>query len=393
MKKLTELVLNKDAAGFKDAFEQLVATKVFDALESQKIEVAQNFFGELEEGSPEFNARALRHGKADAAEKNKEGKYSKKYPGGKKQHDKDTAAFMKRFPAPKNEEAEQVYEASDAYGDKDATHMAHFKHKKMNQIIAIPVRGTDRDNAEHHFKKRFGKTDAAEHSLLKFQPIKEEAYLGQHGERVPPHQAAVFDTHSDALAHAREHGHPKAKIEKDRMSARGHVVKVSEETMQRPASTAKDGVTRLGFRSATKDIVAANNRKIEAKKRKKVKEEKEHGNEGFGAEPTHGNITKGWPMPKHGNQGYPKTKDETCSECGMKTCDCSMEEGYVNELNKSTLASYIGKAATSIHNRAWRGGEHQGRTGKIDKHNLVGSVKRQMSIGLAAKKLAKEETE
>jgi cell fate (sporulation/competence/biofilm development) regulator YlbF (YheA/YmcA/DUF963 family) len=72
-----------------------------------------------------------------------------------------------------HEEAEQVDEA-DRYGDKDATHMAHFKHKEMNQIIAIPVRGTDRNNAEHYFKKRFGKTDAAEHSLIKFQPIKEE---------------------------------------------------------------------------------------------------------------------------------------------------------------------------------------------------------------------------
>ena len=60
------------------------------------------------EGSPEFNARALRYAKANAAEKDKEGRYSKKYPGGKEQHAKDTAAFMKRFPAPKNEEAEQL---------------------------------------------------------------------------------------------------------------------------------------------------------------------------------------------------------------------------------------------------------------------------------------------
>ena len=63
---------------------------------------------QVDEGTPEFNARALRYAKANAAEKNKEGRYSKKYPGGKEQHAKDTAAFMKRFPAPKNEEAEQL---------------------------------------------------------------------------------------------------------------------------------------------------------------------------------------------------------------------------------------------------------------------------------------------
>jgi len=69
---------------------------------------------QMDEGTPEFNARASRYAKADAAEKAKEGKYSKKYPGGKEQHAKDTDAFMKRFPVPKNEEVEQVEELKKA---------------------------------------------------------------------------------------------------------------------------------------------------------------------------------------------------------------------------------------------------------------------------------------
>ena len=68
---------------------------------------------QVDEGSPEFNARALRYAKANAAEKDREGRYSKKYPGGKEQHAKDTAAFMKRFPAPKNEEADILEGAID----------------------------------------------------------------------------------------------------------------------------------------------------------------------------------------------------------------------------------------------------------------------------------------
>ena len=41
--------------------------------------------------------------------------YSKKYPGGEKQRAKDNAAFLKRFPPPKNEEVEQVDEKKKSH--------------------------------------------------------------------------------------------------------------------------------------------------------------------------------------------------------------------------------------------------------------------------------------
>jgi len=92
----------------KERIKQALAA-YYSAKRGMKEEVEQ-----VDEGSPEFNARASRYAKADAAEKAKEGKYSKKYPGGKEQHAKDTDAFMKRFPVPKNEEVEQVDELKKA---------------------------------------------------------------------------------------------------------------------------------------------------------------------------------------------------------------------------------------------------------------------------------------
>jgi hypothetical protein len=62
---------------------------------------------QVDEGTPEFNARASRYAKANAAEKDREGRYSEKYPGGREQHAKDTAAFLKRLFPPKNEETEK----------------------------------------------------------------------------------------------------------------------------------------------------------------------------------------------------------------------------------------------------------------------------------------------
>jgi len=49
MEKFTNSALNRDAVSFKDAFEETLASKVFDALEAKKLEVAQNIFnGEVE---------------------------------------------------------------------------------------------------------------------------------------------------------------------------------------------------------------------------------------------------------------------------------------------------------------------------------------------------------
>jgi len=98
-----------NGTAMRDALYSSIHDKVMAHIESHKQQVAQNLIAQeeveqVDEGTPEFNARASRYAAADAAEKKKEGKYSKKYPGGKEQHAKDTDAFMKRFPAPKNNE-------------------------------------------------------------------------------------------------------------------------------------------------------------------------------------------------------------------------------------------------------------------------------------------------
>ena len=48
--RFTDFIQIKDAASFKDAFEESVSKKVFEALEAKKIEVAQGFFGESHKG-------------------------------------------------------------------------------------------------------------------------------------------------------------------------------------------------------------------------------------------------------------------------------------------------------------------------------------------------------
>ena len=49
MTKFVDFAETKDAAAFKDAFEQALSVKVFDALEAKKIEVAQSMFPAMEE--------------------------------------------------------------------------------------------------------------------------------------------------------------------------------------------------------------------------------------------------------------------------------------------------------------------------------------------------------
>jgi hypothetical protein len=82
---------------------------------------------------------------------------------------------------------------------------------------------------------------------------------------------------------------------------------------------------------------------------------KEHGNDGFGSNKTSGNVTKGWPSPKHPGQGLPKTKEhkmeeaKMCPHCekSMSKCSCEhMEEEVeqIDELSKDTLKSYHDKA-------------------------------------------------
>lgn len=44
--KLIDLISQQNADAFKTAFEEAVAARVVDALETKKVEVAQNLFGE-----------------------------------------------------------------------------------------------------------------------------------------------------------------------------------------------------------------------------------------------------------------------------------------------------------------------------------------------------------
>jgi hypothetical protein len=61
--------------------------------------------------------------------------YSQKYPGGEKQRTKDKAAFLKRFPPPKNEEVEQVDEVAPP--GWEGTVKAMKKHKGIDNPWAL----------------------------------------------------------------------------------------------------------------------------------------------------------------------------------------------------------------------------------------------------------------
>lgn len=51
MTKFVDLAANRDAVGFKDAFDQAIAQKVGDALDAQKVELAVNMFNSAPEDS------------------------------------------------------------------------------------------------------------------------------------------------------------------------------------------------------------------------------------------------------------------------------------------------------------------------------------------------------
>jgi hypothetical protein len=69
------------------------------------------------------------------------------------------------------------------------------------------------------------------------------------------------------------------------------------------------------------------------------------------------------------------------------------EEVQIDELSKKTLGSYVNKAATDVHNKAYNAGKHEGSTGGYDTKKLVKSITRQVGINKAVKKLANEEVQ
>jgi hypothetical protein len=84
---------------------------------------------------------------------------------------------------------------------------------------------------------------------------------------------------------------------------------------------------------------------------------KEHGNDGFGSNKTSGNVTKGWPSPKHPGQGLPKTKEhkmeeaKMCSHCekSMSKCSCEHMEEEVEQIDEAKKKDY-GWVDTHLHN-------------------------------------------
>ena len=65
----------------------------------------------------------------------------------------------------------------------------------------------------------------------------------------------------------------------------------------------------------------------------------------------------------------------------------------IDELSKKTLGSYIQKATTDVHNKAYRAGKKEGGEKKYDVPNIQGSIMRQIGIEKAVKKITKEEIE
>ena len=181
MTKFVNFAEIKDAASFKDAFENAIAAKVNDALEAKKLEIAVNYFN----GGVEIQ-----------------------------------------------EEEELTEEEIEAYLDT----------LSEEELVAL---------AEE------------------VEQIEEAKYLGSDHKPTTIHNAGVF-TRTQAATQAKKHGgsaHP------DRQSARGHVVKLGEELideapLQVRAKKARDGVTRLGFRVQTADIISKNNARLAARKAK-----------------------------------------------------------------------------------------------------------------------------
>ena len=65
----------------------------------------------------------------------------------------------------------------------------------------------------------------------------------------------------------------------------------------------------------------------------------------------------------------------------------------IDELSKKTLGSYVKKATTDVHNKAYKAGKKEGGEKKYDVPNITGSIMRQVNIAKATDKLTKEEVE
>lgn len=65
----------------------------------------------------------------------------------------------------------------------------------------------------------------------------------------------------------------------------------------------------------------------------------------------------------------------------------------IDELSKKTLGSYVKKATTDVHNKAYNAGKKEGGEKKYDVPNITGSIMRQVNIAKATDKLTKEEVE
>jgi hypothetical protein len=69
------------------------------------------------------------------------------------------------------------------------------------------------------------------------------------------------------------------------------------------------------------------------------------------------------------------------------------EVEQIDELSKKTLVSYIDKATSDVHNKAYNAGKKEGATKTYDVPKITGSIMRQLNIKKAANKLANEGAE
>lgn len=71
MTQFVDLAANRDAVGFKNAFDQAIAEKIGDALDIQKIELAATMFNSVDEAYRKAGDRPKTTGAEDAKELNR----------------------------------------------------------------------------------------------------------------------------------------------------------------------------------------------------------------------------------------------------------------------------------------------------------------------------------
>ena len=209
MSKLIDMIQNKDAASFKDAFEELVASKVFDALESKKLEVAQSFFtpaevnenggfgstktsGSLTKGWP-----AAKHSSQGLPKTKEEKKMeeAKMCPHCEMSMSKCKCDHME-------EEVEQINE------DGKRIKVLHPKTKKVIGTIQYTKDIKGRPGFEASYKSRWGDENSTWHPIDSSNPLKDKA-ASRHAAEKSVHSMHKEYTLGEEVEHKHEKKHGK----------------------------------------------------------------------------------------------------------------------------------------------------------------------------------------